>query len=261
MRDQMHATWRGHSAPCTDQTSPLRPLPFDTCTGIFAVAVAVAVAPDIATVDGGAGGVGGGILGVQWCSPSRRKRSRRARCGTRLSHAAVAGGGGPRVYKSSRFPRLELLPFQLTRTRQRNCCIPSASASPAFFVVIDNTTRIHVSQISQPQCSRCSSKAHPTAPAAPSTNSPPSAALPATTATAASRPPACHCRRPRASSTPSYCCRPLQLTARPHREPGLDAPATPRFGHRPGGSYSRPYCPHVQRPGCTSGCPWPGAHS
>jgi len=165
----------------------------------------------------------------------------------------VAGGEGLRVYKTRRFLRLELLP---SHSRDKGTV---GIRVPGLFVVIDNT-RIHVSQISQPQCSRCTSKAHPTAPAAASTYSPPSASLPAP---ATPRPPSRHCRRPGASSSPGRCCCccTLQLTACPPREPGLDAPATSRFGHRAGGPYSRPCCPHVQWPGCPTGCPWPGAHS
>jgi len=160
-----------------------------------------------------------------------------------------------RVYKTSEFLRLDLFPLPLTR--QRNRCI----RVPGIFVVIDNS-RIHVSQISQPQCSRCAAKAHPTAPAAAATNPPPSASLPPP---ARPRPPAHNSRRSGAPSSPCCCCCccccPVQLAARSRREPRSDSAATPRFGHCAGGSYSRPCCPHVQWPGCLPGCPWPGAHS
>lgn len=110
-----------------------------------------------------------------------------------------------------------------------------------WLVVIDNSRNsLHVSQISQPQCSRCSAQAHrcPTATAAaPST----STHLTTSTSTSTTLPPALAarpsppshlCRRACAPSSPGYgrgccCCCHLQLTACPRYELGLDVAPTP----------------------------------
>lgn len=108
-----------------------------------------------------------------------------------------------------------------------------------WLVVIDNSRNsLHVSQISQPQCSRCSAEAHrcSTTPAASST----STYLTNSTSTSTTLSPPAHaahlsppshlCRRSCAPSSPGYgggcCCCHLQLAACPHYELGLDVAPT-----------------------------------